>query len=273
MPLAKYILMASVSLFLFNGSCRHKAVKESKKKGAPLKELVVYCENTMLNMVVSLKKDFELTHNCHVVIQNDCSKNLMGKINYSGKGDVYIPSSGISFKNFFNNTGYQINDSLLLGYNQLVYMVKKGNPKGYDGQLKQLKIKGDYSIIIANPQTSSLGFETKEFLEKEKAYNDILQNVVSLTADSKGLVQGIKSNQADVIINWQSNLSVNGNNEHVEVIIPKSPDNELVPVYAASLSCSSEPALAQAFLKLVSQELGESSLNKLGFTKRQTIIF
>ena len=273
MPLSKYISIIIISLFFFSSGCRDRKVKKEKKRHQPPKELVVYCENTMLNVVVDLKQAFEKLHNCRVVIQNDCSKNLMGIIHYSAVGDLYIPSSTHTFKDFYANTGQVLTDSLFIGYNHLVYMVKKGNPKGFKGYLAHLKSKNKYAVIIANSETSSLGYETKRFLKQQRSYDHILMNAVSLTSDSKGLVKGLKEDQADVVINWQSNIYVNGNSNHVEVIRPQSPHNNTFPVYAAVLSCCSEPKLARAFLDLASAQLSESKLSGYGFSKRQTIIF
>jgi ABC-type molybdate transport system substrate-binding protein len=96
---------------------------------------------------------------------------------------------------------------------------------------------------------------------------------VSLTSDSKGLVNRLKGDQDDVAINWKSNINVNGNADHIEVIYPQSPYNNAIPMYAAVMSCSTEPALAKAFLHLASEELSEAALVRYGFSKRPSIIF
>ncbi|WP_289054634.1 substrate-binding domain-containing protein [Carboxylicivirga marina] len=273
MPLTKYFLTLSIGLLIFSGGCRNNRPKRVKKLVDAPKELIIYCENTMLNMVVDLKYTFEQENNCKVIIQNDCSKNLMGSINYSSKGDIYIPSSGHSFKDFYKNTGFHLSDSLFLGYNHLVYMVKKGNPKKFSGNTAPLMLKGKYAVIIANPETSSLGHETKLFLEKQRAYNKVFESVVALTSDSKGLVKGLKGDQADVALNWKSNINVNGNSDHIQVIHPQSPYNNAIPMYAAVISSSTEPSLAKAFLHLASEELSEAKLSHYGFSKRPSIIF
>lgn len=273
MPLTKYILTILMGMFLFIGGCHKQKLKKKKQLTLPPKELVVYCENSMLNMVLDLKYQFERQHNCKIIIQNDCSKNLMSIINYAAKGDLYIPSSSSSFKHFKDNTGYHLVDSLFLGYNHLVFMVKKGNPKGFNGSINPLKHRGKYAVIIANPETSSLGYETKAFLEKQNAYAEVMASVVSMTSDSKGLIKGLISNQADVTLNWQSNMYVNGNANHIEVVPPQSPYDNAIPMYAAVMSCTTQPLLARAFLQFASDELSESTLSRYGFTKRPTIIF
>ncbi len=273
MFLIKYISILTVcSLFIFEG-CKERKINRTKDGKCAAKELIVYCENTMLNMVVDLKPLFEEQYGCRVVIQNDCSKNLMGIIQYSAEGDLYIPSSTHSFKNFYAQTGQVLTDSLFWGYNHLVYMVKKGNPKKFDGYTGRLQNNNKYAFIIANSETSALGYETKRFFEQQGSYDDILTDAISLTSDSKGLIRGLKENQADVVINWHSNLNVNGNRNYVEVIMPPSPYNNAYPVYAAILSCSSEPKMARAFLDLASSYLNESRLSEYGLSKRQTIIF
>ncbi|TRX66268.1 substrate-binding domain-containing protein [Carboxylicivirga sp. M1479] len=273
MPLIRYIVLVFIGLLLFSGGCREQRIAKAKRVNSAPKELIIYCENTMLNMVIDLKYKFEQEYDCNVVIQNDCSKNLMGIINYSSKGDVYIPSSSASFKNFHKLTGCELNDSLFLGYNHLVYMVKKGNPKGFSGNASSLKKKEKFTVLIANPETSSLGYETKAFLQKQRSYDEVLENVVSLTSDSKGLVKGLKGDMADVAVNWQSNININGNVKHIEIITPQSPYNNAIPMYAAVMSCSHEPTLARAFLNLASKQLSESTLSRYGFSKRPTIIF
>jgi len=272
MLLIRYYWVISFCLMIVFVGCKERKVRSVKKKKQSTKELVVYCENTMLNLVVDLKQEFETQYKCNVIIQNDCSKNLMAIIEYSGKGDLYIPSSSHSFERFYDVTGQSLSDSLFLGYNHLVYMVKKGNPKAFTGYLSHLKRK-KYALIIANAETSALGYETKRFLSQQRAYDQIVTNAISLTSDSKGLVKGLKDDHADVVINWRSNLYAHDNQCYVEVVAPQLTNNPALPIYAAVLSCSQEAGLAQAFLNLAASHLSEERLSNYGFSKRQTIIF
>ncbi|WP_430811854.1 MULTISPECIES: substrate-binding domain-containing protein [unclassified Carboxylicivirga] len=261
-----------VGLLLFGGCGRRKTKKVNHESTPPV-ELVIYCENTMLNMVVDLKERFEKEYNCTITLHNDCAKNLMGIIKYSARGDLYIPASAHSFQHFHNNTGYHLKDSLFLGYNHLVYMVKKGNPRGFDGHVSSLMQKGEYALMMANAETSALGYETKAFLEYQGAYAEVLQSVVSLTSDAKGLAEGLQGNQADVAINWGSNIYVNGNRNYIDVVRPQTAYQTAIPMYAAVLSCTTQANLARSFLDMAANELNESFLSRYGFSKRATIIF
>ncbi len=272
MSLKKLTYTLFLSIILNTWGCTQKVPSKLQSETTESKELLIYCENSMVAPLLELKASFEKNHNCVVRIQNDCSQNLIGLLNYSHRGDLFIPASGSAFNTLKSNTHFQLTDTVFLGYNQLVFMVKKGNPLNFDGRLSTLLQKG-YPIIIANPSTSSLGYETKQVLIKHKIYDKLLKNVVALTSDSKGLVKSLQNNQADIIINWENSYFINGNKDHIDIIRPISAFDEAVPVYAASLSCSQEPTLAREFLKLATSETGENALRKYGFSKRKPIIF
>jgi len=226
----------------------------------------------MVAPLLELKDTFEKNHNCVVRIQNDCSQNLIGLLNYSKRGDLFIPASASAFSSLVAKTDFHLTDTVFLGYNQLVYMVKKGNPLNFNGHLNSL-LKSGYPLIIANPETSSLGYETKQVLSEKKIYEQLLKNVVALTSDSKGLVKSLQNNQADIVINWENTYFINGNKNHIDIIRPLSAFDKPIPVYAAALSCSREPTLAREFLNLATSASGENALRKYGFSKREPIIF
>lgn len=273
MSYIKYLTITLISIFLILTGCKQSQKKKTINKVHPKKELIVYCENSMLGLLLDLKSQFEAQYNCIVSIQNDCSQNLMGLISYTGKGDLYIPSSTASFNQFYQKTGQVLMDSVFIGYNNLVFMVKKGNPKKFDGRFSSLLNKDNYALIIANPETSSVGLETRKILRSQHLYDKLLPNMIAFTSDSKGLIKSLKNDQADVAIDWESNLFVNGNSKYVDSIKPVIENNFHIPIYAASLSCSSEPTLTNAFLDFTNTQLNESRLSKFGFTKRKTIIF
>ncbi|MBS2098326.1 substrate-binding domain-containing protein [Carboxylicivirga linearis] len=272
MALVKFWILISLSTIFIVSGCKQKNKTNTVSQSTSQKEILVYCENSMLGIVLNLKEQFEKEYDCNVRIQNDCAQNLMDLISYTGKGDLYIPSSTASFKEFQHKTGQILMDSVFIGYNTLVFMVKKGNPKKFDGRFSSL-LQDKYSMIIADPETSSVGYETKKLLMQNNVYKRVLPKIVSLTSDSKGLSKGLKNNQADVVIDWHSNFFANGNRNYVEVIRPDLQNNRHIPIFAASLSCSSKPTLTKAFLDFTSSQLNESRLSKYGFTRRKTIIF
>ncbi len=236
------------------------------------KQLIIYCENAVAPPIYELKKQFEKEYNCEVIIQNDCAQNLIGLINYSNKGDLFIPSSRHSFGVLREKTKEEILDSVFLGFNSVVFMVRKGNPKGFNGELALLTSK-DLSLIIANPETSSLGYETRNLLIKGEVYDKVINNVVSLTTDSRGLIKSLINKQADLIINFASTIHINGNINDVEIIPLEQKYQKALEVYAGVLSTTNNRELAESFMAYVNTPESKSVLMKYGFSKRKTLIF
>nr|WP_321406335.1 substrate-binding domain-containing protein [uncultured Carboxylicivirga sp.] len=272
MALHKYQILFVLSLILIATGCKQRKKNSTSESLQTQKELVVYCENSMLGLILNLKEQFEIQYNCKVRVQNDCAQNLMDLISYTGKGDLYIPSSTATFEKFYQETGQALMDSVFIGYNSLTFMVKKGNPTNFDGRFSSL-LKDKYSLIIANPETSSIGFETRKLLQTQNVYDRLLPKIVALTSDSKGLIKELKNDKVDIVIDWESNYFVNGNRNYVDIIKPDLQNNLHIPIFATSLSCSSEPVLTKAFLNFTNTQLNENRLSKYGFTKRKTIIF
>ncbi|TAJ13565.1 molybdate ABC transporter substrate-binding protein [Marinilabiliaceae bacterium JC017] len=273
MSLMKVIpFILTLLLFILVSGCRVKENKMPHVDTSIQHEVLIYCENSMVPVILELANEFEKKYHCRVKIQNDCAQNLIGLINYSKKGDLFIPSSIIAFKQLRNKTGFSVTDSTLLGYNRLVFMVKKGNPSKFNGDTKQL-IKEKHAIIIANPETSSLGLETQKYLKKNRLYERVLKNVVALSADYKGLVKSLSNNQADIALNWKSVIYINGNKNLVDFITIDSNTDVSNSVYAGLLSTSDNKELARVFLSLINSNTGRSILTKHGFSKRKTFIF
>ncbi len=271
MQQVKNILLIFAIILVFSEcgeSHKDKNINEIQKR----KQLIIYCENAVTPPIYELKKQFEKQYNCEVKIQNDCAQNLISLINYSNKGDLFIPSSRHSFAILREKSGKEILDSVFLGYTSIVFMVKKGNPKGFKGNLSVLKSR-DISLIIANPETSSLGYETRRVLIEGKVYDKVLNNVISLTTDSKGLIRSLTNNQADLIINFASTIHINGNISDVEIIPLEEKYQKSLEVYAGILSTSNNCKLAESFLAYVNTPKSKSVLNRYGFSKRKTLIF
>ena len=266
-------VLTFISFTSLFSSC-HEAVnrKADTVTQQPQAKLIIYCENAIAPPIIELKKDFEKKYNCEIIIQNDCAQNLIGIINFCSEGDIFIPSTKHAFDSLRKSSKVKLTDSVFLGFNKLVFMVKKGNPKKFTGKLTHDVLK-KYAIIIANPETGSLGYETRKALRHEKIYRDVIKNVVSLSTDSKGLVKSIKNNEADLVINFASTIHINGSINYVDIIPFKYKRQNSLKVYAGILSTSKHKELAQSFLAYVRTRKSKSILKKYGFTKRKTLIF
>lgn len=253
-------------------ACNEVATKSDKEQNANIKELTIYCENAMVGPLMELKDRFEAGNDCVIKLQNDCSQNLVSLIEYTQQGDIYIPASKVGFKKLKNDFSSFLVDSVFIGYNPLVVMTAKGNPSDYDGNIKNLVDK-KHAVIIANPETSSLGYDTRSFLVSKNLYSDVILNVVALSTDSRGLIKSLKNNEAQLIINWKSDIYNSNNLDYVEVFPISDLDRSPSEIYAGILSTSTHPELAQKFLSYATGKEGISIFRKYGFNRRKTLIF
>jgi len=259
-----------VVVLLFTIHCK-RISKEQSVSDEP-EELLIYCENSMVQPLLELKSEFEDIWNCEIIIHNDCSQNLISLIQYSLKGDLYMPGSKNGFTALREKHNILITDSVFIGYNPIVLMVERHNPNQYSGDLKSL-IANNRAIIIANPETSSLGYETQKILNNEDVYNNLLDNVVSLSVDSRGLIKSVYDKQAQVAISWRSDIYSNIYASELDIIaIPKS-DESPPEVYVGLLSSVKNIHLAEVFLNYIAGERARIIFKKYGVTQQKSIVF
>ncbi|TLX76876.1 molybdate ABC transporter substrate-binding protein [Labilibacter sediminis] len=266
------IILYVLLILFFSASCKKTKKSSSIDTSSQDKEILIYCENAMVPALMELKTKFETNLNCKIKLHNDCSQNLSSLIRYSLKGDIYFPASRAGFLKLKSNQSPFIIDSVFVGYNPLVVMTAKGNPSGYNGDFSTLAQK-KHAVIIANPETSSLGHDTRILLKKNGLYDDVILNVVALSTDSRGLVKSLKNKEAQLVVNWKCDIYNNGNIEYAEVFPIPEIDQSPSEIYAGILSTSNHPQLARQFLDYAIGEEGISIFRKYGFNRRKTLIF
>jgi len=264
----KYILIV---IILFVSACSNNKNNKEISEKEDKKELIIYCENAMVAPLIKLKDKFELEKNCIVTLNNDCAQNLSSLIRYSQKGDLYIPASSAGFKKLVDKYSNYIVDSVFIGYNSLVIMALKDDVVDFKGALNELSDK-KHALIIANPETSSLGYETRRLLQSKDLYNQVLQNVVSLSTDSRGLIKSLINHEAKLVINWQSDLYINEYSDKVKVFSINANEQAPSEIYAGVLSTSAYPELARDFLDYATGEEGISVFRNYGFNRRKSLV-
>lgn len=231
--------------------------------------VTIYCENGLAPMLSELKVPFEMSHNCRIKIVNDCSSNLVELLNYTKKTDLFIPDATTSFSEFQLTNDLVVTDSVLLGNNRLVLLVQKNNPKQIDGNIKS-PIDNNISIAIANPETGSLGRETNKMLNKQKRFSSVSKNIVSLTVDSKGLDNLVKTGEADCAITWITTT------KEIDLgkleILELEPSYES-PIYLGLMSCSTNQTIAKYFMDFVTSAEQTTILQQYGVSKRRVQVF
>lgn len=266
----RFVIVILLGVLL--ASCYNQNKQELVGGGVQTKEVIIYCENVMVPPLMEIKDKFELQFDCKIKLHNDCSQNLASLVRYSLAGDIYIPGSRESFSKLQSKYYSYISDSVFVGYNNLVVMSLKGNPSDFNGELNTLADK-KHAVIIANPETSSLGYETRKLLDSKDMYNDIKVSVVALSTDSRGLIKSLLEKEAQLVINWKSDLLNNDSAEEIELFAITESEELPAEIYAGLLSTSSHKDLAKKFLTYATSEEGLEVFRKYGFTRRKSLIF
>lgn len=224
-------------------------------------ELVVYCENGILDPVREIASLFEKKTGIAVHIQNDAGRHLVNQIHYLREADVFIPDSRHGITSILLTTPNLITDSVFLGYQSLVFLVPHGNPKKFDGSLYTL-LTSQHGLIMANPEISTLGMVTGTLLKEQFMFDPLMNAALFFTTDSRGLIQGIITNQASVAIDWES--SYISNKQAGIDTIHVTPPVKKHPALAVTLETSSDPEKAETFLNMLTSRKGKDIFKKFG---------
>ena len=253
----KFILAALFLLgVLFFVGCNGK-----NDAGAGKKELLIYCGITMIRPMSDIAKTIEDREDCKIIITKGGSGNLLKSIKTNRVGDLYLPGSD-SYIQASLKEGL-VSETVFVGHNKAAIMVQKGNPKGISADLDNLADK-KYYVVIGNPNSGSIGKETKKILIKKGIFEEVVDNVRHLTTDSKDLVTSLKNKEADLVINWYATATWPENEPFIDVL-PISEQyctkNKLV---IGLLSTSKYPEIARKFMKYAASDEGVALFKKYG---------
>ena len=252
------LLLLLVSVVIAAVSCDHMS--------SDPKTLLVYCGITMYKPISELAADFEKSNACKVIITKDGSGNLYKSLKSSQKGDLYMPGSE-SYIEKARREGL-LTESVQVGYNKAAMMVRKGNPLKISSDLNNLMDKR-YYVVIGNPDSGSIGKETREILKKKGIYDQVAYNAREMTTDSKRLVTVLKEVQADLVVNWYATSTWPENNPFIDVLPIDARYADRKKLVLGLLTSSRYPDLARKFMKKASSKEGRLIFDKYGLLNPQ----
>ena len=261
----QYVITSRVLLFTVTGiislllwTCN--APPTSGETASP--DLVIYCENGILGPIKEITNLFEKQSGLNIDIQNDCARNLTSLIHYRREADIFIPDTRQAIDNILLSDPKMIADSAFLGFQTLVFMVPKNNPSLFDGQLTTLP-SPDQAIILANPESSTLGLVTGRLLQNHGLYDQVMNSIVLLTTDSRGLIRNLVSGQASVAIGWRSDYLSNHARMKIDTLSIASND-KYFEAMAVILRDAPNSQNAKIFLNLLKSRTSKKLLKKYG---------
>lgn len=254
-------LLLIVSLMMLAG-CGEKKQTEAPKAAEKKPEMLFYIGITMVKPITALADKFMVENNCDIKIIQGGSQDLYDSIKSSGKGDLYLPGS-LSYRKNFLSEGLLL-DAKFVGYNKAALMVAKGNPKNIPADLNVLSDK-KYKVVLCNPDSGSIGNETKKILEKFGNFEAAMANAAFLTTDSRNLTNSIKDGTADVCLNWYATTLWDGNKEATDAIVLDEKYAEKKKLVLNLLKSSKHPELTKKFMEYAASQEGRQIFYKFGF--------
>jgi molybdate transport system substrate-binding protein len=227
----------------------------------PERELLVYCGITMIQPMSEIASIIERQENVKISILKGGSGDLLDSIKFNRIGDLYLPGSE-SYIEQLKSEGL-ISRTALVGHNKAAMMVSEGNPKSIPPSLDALKDPNLY-VVIGNPNSGSIGKETKKILAAAGLFDEVMDNAKELTTDSKRLVSVLKKGEADLVINWYATSTWEENAPYIDAI---PIDGELArkkDLILGLLSTSKHPDIANKFMDYSVSAKGRQIFDRYG---------
>lgn len=244
-------------LLLFNG-CEKKEVNTQSQNSS--KELLIYCGITMVAPVSEIAKLIEQEKGVKITVLQGGSQEHYNALKFSKSGDIYIPGS-FEFIEKNRKDGF-FEKEVYVGYNKVVFVVQKGNPLGIKADLKEL-LRKDIKVVVGSEKTSSIGKETKNILSKVGIYEDVLNNAMYVTNDSRHLTEFMLDKKADLTINWLA--AVIPYLDKVDILRLDEEITQKRKLYMVLLTFSKNKELANYFLDVALSKRGREIFKKYGF--------
>jgi molybdate transport system substrate-binding protein len=227
----------------------------------PKNELLVYCGITMIQPMSQIASVIEQRENVKISILKGGSGDLLDAIRFNQTGDLYLPGS----ESYIEQSIAEglVSRAVHVGYNRAAMMVREGNPKSIPPSLDALK-NPDLYVVIGNPNSGSIGKETKKILTAADIFDEVMNNAKELTTDSKRLVSVLKKGEADLVINWYATSTWEENAPFIDAI---SIDEKLARksrLMLGLLTTSKYPDIANKFMDYAVSAEGQQIFERYG---------
>ncbi|WP_161947617.1 substrate-binding domain-containing protein [Malonomonas rubra] len=230
--------------------------------GSDRKEILIYSGMTMIKPLLEVSKLFEQQENCVVKITYGGSGHIMRSVQINKIGDLFFPGNKLYIDELAEQE--MIEETALVGYNQAALFVQPGNPKQITPDLHNLT-DARFNVVIGSETSGAIGRETKRILDNFGIYQQVIDNALYLTTDSKGLNRAMRSHDADLVMNWKAVGYFPENKGKMEILPHPEEPLHRRPLVIGTLRYSQNPKLAGKFLRLISSETGQQIFQKFGF--------
>lgn len=238
------------------------ALTACSKEEAPITpQLLVYGGMNMAGPLQEIADIIEEKENCKITILLDGSKNLLEIISVNMIGDLYLPGSD-KYINKAVEKGH-ISDTVVVGNNYPVLIVAKNNPKKILPELKSLA-DPELRVVLGNPNSGFMGLKTSEILKSADLYDEVMNNILYLTTDSKATTRAVVDGDADISLNWKATVVGKEAHEYVDYL---SLNNAAVlpeEIKLGVLKYSLFPEIVRSFINYAVSDKGQEIFRSYG---------
>ncbi len=231
-------------------------------ESSPQRELLIYSGMTMIQPLQEISALIEQDEHCRIKITYGGSGHILKSVKVNQIGDLFFPGD----KSYIDGLQEQgiITESVQVGYNEAGFFVQPGNPKQITSDLRQLQNR-QLHVVIGSRKAGAIGRETEKILRQAGIYQEVLNNALYLTTDSKGLAQAIMKQDADLVLNWKATNYLSENIGKMEFVALPPEYSERQLLVMGLLTYSQHPQLARKIMQLAASEVGQSIFRKYGF--------
>jgi len=223
--------------------------------------LFIHCGAGLRTALDELKKRFENDTGREVALTYGGASILLGQIELTRKGDVYIPGDA-DYIELARKKGL-ITASKSICCFVPVIMVQKGNPK----KITSLAdfTRPSLKIGLGEERACAVGRLMPLLFKKASVnYAAVKKNLVCATPTVNQLAMAVSLGTLDAVIVWDAEAVKYAGKTEVIAITP--PHNIIVKVAAGILSLSKQPEAARAFLNYLVTDNARAIFKKHGFS-------
>jgi len=236
--------------------------KDAKPPGGkPAGSIFVYCAAGVKEAVSEIASRFEAETGVKVEITYANSGQLLGQMETTRTGDVYIPGD-VGFIDKAREKKLTAGEPKEFCYFVPVIYVRKGNPKGIR-EVADL-VRPGLRLALADESAAVGQLQALIFKKNSLDAEALRRNTVASPATVTDVCTAVKLGAADAGIVWDA-LRDFAPAEAEAVNIPVG-KNVLGKVAASALAGAKNPAAAQAFLDWLVSEKGRAVLRAKRFT-------
>ena len=257
-------LVVGFLMLLMADGALAEAPTEAVESGEPAKlagTLFVYCAAGVKDPVLEIAKAFEKEAGVKVEFTFANSGQLLGQIETTRSGDVYIPGD-VGFAAKAKEKNLLAGNPVEFCHFVPAIYVRKGNPKNIKG-VSDLERPG-LKLALADVSSAVGRIQADLFKKNGSNLEALKKNTVFSPALVTDVALAVKMGSVDAGIIWDA-LGTFAPDQAEIVRIPAE-KNVTSTVGACALTVAKNPKAAVAFLRLLSSEKGRDILKGMGFT-------